>query len=87
MGITGTYAIDYFVQLYHNVSTPEGTTFAGPPVTIGVSVAGDTTGPADELIPMPITGATWAADNFQYNAVSTGTRHEEQRPPKEESGA
>lgn len=75
VGITGTYAIDYFVQLYHDVSTPAGTTFAGPPVTIGVSLSGATPNAADELIPTVIAGAPWTESSFPYNALSTGTYH------------
>ena len=78
VSLTGTYAIDYFLQLYHIVPTGTGGTMAGPPVTIGIVFDG-ATGPetADELVPVSLFGSPWyASGNFaDYNAVSFGTRH------------
>jgi hypothetical protein len=79
VSVTGTYAIDYFLQVYHIVPTgPAGTTMAGPPVTMGIVLSGATAPEtADELVPVSIYGAPWnASGNFaDYNAVSFGTRH------------
>jgi hypothetical protein len=79
VAVTGTYAIDYFLQLFHTVPTgPTGTTVAGPPVTVGIVLSG-ASGPetADELIPASIYGWPWSVtgDFANYNAVSFGTRH------------
>ena len=79
VSVTGTYAIDYFLQVYHNVPTgPSGTTVVGPPVTMGIVLSG-ASGPetADELVPVSIYGTPWSAtgDFANYNAASFGTRH------------
>jgi hypothetical protein len=78
VSVTGTYAIDYFLQVYHNVTGPSGTTMVGPPVTMGIVLSG-ASGPetADELVPVSIYGTPWSAtgDFANYNAVSFGTRH------------
>ena len=71
VSLTGIYAIDYFLQVYH-------TSYSTSPMTVGIVLDG-ATGPvtADELYPNAIAGLTWGGTGSfaNYHAVSFGTRH------------
>ena len=69
VSLTGTYAIDYFLQVCHVIA--QGQEMVGPPVTVGIGLSG-ASGPAtaDELIPISMN-----SNSSPYNAASFGTRH------------
>ena len=76
IGIPGTYAIDYFLQVEHS-SLTGASAMVGPPVTMQIAVNGSTAStPANELVPVPIYNIPWPSPpDFPYAAVSYGTNH------------
>lgn len=77
VGMTGDYAIDYFLQVVHVGATGPVPTLDGPPVTMEISFTPSAPPELveDELIPTTIYASPWTPAAFPYTGVSSGTKH------------